>query len=56
MVYREGEESNHIFIIKSGEFEVTKRFIKAKEKKQIDVFKLLGPNHNANDSMGNDNK
>lgn len=42
MVYREGEDSNFIFIIKSGDFEVTKRF-KKEEIKEVDVMKLLAP-------------
>lgn len=40
IIYREGEESDTVYIIKSGDFEVTKRF-KKEQVKEIDVMKLL---------------
>eukprot|EP00347_Sterkiella_histriomuscorum_P019194 403342576 len=42
VVYREGDESSMVYIIKSGEFEVTKKFMK-QETQEIDVQKFLGP-------------
>ena len=40
MVYREGEESENVYIIKQGEFEVTKKFVRH-EVKEVDVSKYL---------------
>lgn len=42
VVYREGDESSMVYIIKQGEFEVTKKFVKP-EVKEIDIQKFLGP-------------
>jgi len=42
VVFREGEEAAFVYIIRSGDFEVTKRF-KKEEVKEVDVMKLLAP-------------
>ena len=43
MVFREGEKANHVYIIRSGEFEVTKVFPKEKleEELKINLMKVV---------------
>jgi CRP-like cAMP-binding protein len=51
-VYNQGEPSSNIYIVKEGEFEVTrtrKLIIKAKAKGEIK--KLIGPQSNSNYNM-----
>ncbi|CDW81071.1 UNKNOWN [Stylonychia lemnae] len=45
VVYREGDASEMVYIIKSGEFEVTKRFVK-QTVREIDVTSYIGPKAN----------
>ena len=42
-VYSEGEASNHIYLIKEGDFLLTKTVPKATEM-NVDVKNLIGPN------------
>jgi hypothetical protein len=44
-VYKEGDVGSMVYIIKSGEFEVTKKF-KKEVSKEIDMSKLIGPQNN----------
>jgi hypothetical protein len=46
-VYKEGEPNNFVYIIKNGEFEVTKR-LKTEEKKEIDIASLVGGGSDSN--------
>lgn len=45
IIYKEGDPSSMAYIIKTGEFEVAKKFRKM-EKKHVDIGKLLFPNKN----------
>ena len=47
IIYKEGDTSHMVYIIKTGEFEVNKKF-KREEVKEIDMSRLLGPKPVAN--------
>ena len=42
MLYREGESLPYVFIVKQGEFEVTKKIVKER-KESVNIRGLIGP-------------